>query len=84
LPLYEPAHDAARAAPLPLRAALYGVAFIAAEYAIGRWLRHAFGRAPWDYGGARWSIDGLTRLDYLPLWALAGLTLEPLHDGLTR
>ena len=58
--------------------------FVAAEYAIGRALERAFGRAPWDYGGTPWSVRGHTRLDYIPLWATLGLALERVHDGLTR
>ena len=80
LPLFEPTHNAVRTAPTAFRASLYGLGFIAAEYAIGRSLRLLLGRAPWDYTGSRWSVGGFTRLDYLPLWAIAGLALEPLHD----
>ena len=72
------------AAPAAVRAAVYGLGFIAAEYAIGRSLQRAFGRAPWDYAGAPWSIHGLTRLDYVPFWAIAGLALERLDEALRR
>lgn len=75
-PLFPPVRERVRAAPLPLRAATYGIATVAVEYALGRALRRAFGSAPWDYSHARWNVDGLTRLDYLPLWALYGLALE--------
>src|SRR5262245_55756564 len=68
LPLFVPMRGALGSAPVPLRAAAYGVGFIAAEYAIARSLRGAFGRAPWDYTGARWSVHGHTRVDYIPLW----------------
>jgi len=39
---------------------------------------------PWDYSHARLGIDGLVRLDYLPLWAAYGLGLERLHDLLVN
>jgi uncharacterized membrane protein len=84
LPLLGPVHAAVRSAPMPARAAIYGVAFIAAEYTIARVLSSALGRAPWDYTGTRWSVHGRTRLDYIPLWAIAGLALERIHDQLTR
>ena len=50
------------------------------EYASGRLLRAFVGRAPWDYGRTRFAVDGLARLDYLPLWAAYALGLERLHD----
>jgi hypothetical protein len=79
-PLFEPVHDRLRHRPLVVRAAVYGVGVLAVEYASGRLLRRAVGRVPWDYGGARFAVDGLARLDYLPLWAAFGLGLERLHD----
>ena len=60
-----------------------GAGILAVEYASGRLLRRVVGRAPWDYGDARLAVDGLVRLDYLPLWAAFGLGLERLHDLLT-
>ncbi len=81
-PLYEPAHEALRARPLPVRASAYGAGFLAVEYASGRLLRRVRGTAPWDYSHARMQLHGLTRFDYFPLWALAGLALERLHDRL--
>lgn len=81
-PLFEPLHDRLRRRPLALRAAAYGVGILGVEYASGRILRRALGRAPWDYGEARFGIDGLVRLDYLPLWAAFGLGLERLDDAL--
>ncbi len=84
-PLYEPLHDRLRErAPAPLRAALYATGIMAVEYASGRLFRRALGRAPWDYSYARRHIHGLVRPDYFPMWAAAGLALEPLHDRLTR
>jgi hypothetical protein len=35
------------------------------------------------YGLSRWVLPGgATRLDYAPLWAVAGLGLERVHDAL--
>ncbi len=83
-PLFEPAHDAMRdRVPAALRAALYAAGFLAVEYASGRALRRLRGAAPWNYSGARWNVDGLVRMDYGPVWAAAGLALEPVHDLLT-
>ena len=81
-PLFEPVHDRIRQRPVLLRAALYGVGILGVEYASGRLLRRFAGSAPWNYGQARFGIDGLVRLDYLPLWAAFALGLERFHDRL--
>jgi len=82
-PLFEPLHDRIRHRSLALRAMAYGAGTLGVEYASGRLLRRLLGSAPWDYGDARLGIDGLVRLDYLPLWAAFGLGLEHLHDALS-
>jgi uncharacterized membrane protein len=84
-PMFEPLHDAmrARGVPAPARALAYMTAFFGVEYASGRLLRTVLGEAPWDYADSRHHLHGLIRFDYAPLWALAGLALEPVHDSLT-
>lgn len=81
-PLFEPVHDRVRHRPLALRAALYGAGILGVEYASGRLLRRV-ADVPWNYGRACFGIDGLVRLDYLPLWAAYGVGLERLHDFLS-
>ncbi len=81
-PLFEPIHNGLRNRPLPVRAAAYGVGFLAVEYASGATLRRMRGRAPWDYRYARRHVHGLIRPDYFFVWAAAGIALEPLHDHL--
>jgi uncharacterized membrane protein len=81
-PLFEPLHDALRDKPPALRAGAYALGFMSVEYVTGSMLRRSIGDAPWDYSDAALNIDGLVRLDYLPLWALAGLAAERLHDAL--
>jgi uncharacterized membrane protein len=81
-PLFEPVHDRLRRSRLLVRAAVYGTGILGVEYATGRLLRRATCSAPWDYGQARSAIDGLVRIDYLPLWAAFGLGLERVHDAL--
>ena len=83
-PLFEPLHDRLRQRPPAFRGAVYGAAILGVEYASGRLLRRLAGHAPWDYGDARFAVDGLIRLDYLPLWAAFGLGLERFHDLLVR
>src|SRR5262249_38052341 len=70
-----------RTIPLPLRLALYAVVLLAGELVYGWCLRRVLGICPWERGYARspWSLLGLTRLDYAPLWALAGLAFERLY-----
>jgi hypothetical protein len=83
-PLFEPVHEAMRGrVPLLGRGLIYGAGFHAVEYASGWLIRRSLGRAPWDYSGARWQLNGLIRFDYFPLWAAAGLMIERLHDLLT-
>ena len=82
-PLFEPAHDALRGRSRLVRGAVYGTGFLAVEYAGGRLLRRLRGEAPWDYSHVRFQLHSLTRLDYFPLWALAGLALERVHDRLS-
>jgi uncharacterized membrane protein len=79
-PLFEPVHDRLRRRRVLLRGTAYAAGILGVEYASGRLLRRLVGHAPWDYGRARFAVDGLVRFDYLPLWAAFGLGLERLHD----
>jgi hypothetical protein len=59
--------------------------FFAVEYAAGWLLRRYTGACPWDYTKhTRRHFHGLIRWDYAPVWFLAGLALEPVHDFLVR
>jgi len=80
--LYEPVHDRLRVAPLWKRAATYAAGFIVVEYASGTAIKRLTGAVPWDYTGeSRFALPGGTvRLDYLPLWAAAGMLLERVDD----
>jgi uncharacterized membrane protein len=81
--LYEPLHDRIRERPLPQRAAAYATGILAVEYATGRLIERVTGVIPWDYSGrGRLVIHGATRLDYAPLWAVAGVALEQVDDHL--
>ena len=82
--LFEPSHAALRSRALWQRAVGYSVGIMGVEYVAGMTLRRLVGVVPWDYSGhGRWVLPGgATRLDYAPLWAVAGLGLERVHDGL--
>src|SRR5579863_4901323 len=84
--LFEPVHNAVRNRPLWQRAAAYSVGITGVEYLSGTALKKLVGVVPWDYSGhGRFVVPGgATRLDYAPLWAVAGLGLERLHDAMGR
>lgn len=64
-----------------LRAVLYGCSIMAVEFFSGSLLSR-MGLCPWNYDGCKYSIKGLIRMDFLPLWACAGLFYERLLLGL--
>jgi uncharacterized membrane protein len=81
-PLFEPVHDRLRHRGVVARLTAYAVGFSVVEYGSGRILRRVHGAAPWDYSHARLNVHGLVRAAYLPVWAVAGLACERLHDAL--
>ena len=82
--LFEPAHAVLRGRTWWQRAAVYSLGIMTVELVTGTALRRAIGVVPWDYSGRTRFVlpGGATRLDYAPLWGLAGLALERLHDGM--
>ena len=84
--LFEPMHDAMRSRPFWERAVVYSAGIMGVEYLSGTALKKVVGVVPWDYSGhGRFVVPGgATRLDYAPLWAVAGLGLERLHDAMDR
>jgi Putative ABC-transporter type IV len=85
LPLFEPVHEALRGRPAVVRGAAYATGVFAVEAVSGWALRRRTGHCPWDYSGrSRFSVRGLIRLDYAPLWAALGLATERLHDALSE
>jgi uncharacterized membrane protein len=84
--LFEPMHDAMRSRPFWERAVVYSAGIMGVEYLSGTALKKVVGVVPWDYSGhGRFVLPGgATRLDYAPVWAVAGLGLERLHDAMDR
>jgi len=83
--LYEPLHDLLRPQFFPIRAAAYLIGFWIVEY-VGGWVIWKVTKVkPWDYsknpGG---SLHGLIRWNFVLIWPLVGLALEPVHDYLVR
>lgn len=66
--------------PAICRGCLYSVGILTGEYVSGSVLKH-FDVCPWDYSDAKLNIRGIIRLDYMPLWMLAGLVFERLLCG---
>lgn len=81
--LYEPLRDSQRSQPWWRRAAAYAAGLTAGEYLAGMALKRLTGTIPWDYTGhTPLSVQGATRLDYIPVWAVFGLLLEHVDDVL--
>jgi len=81
LPLFEPLHDRVRGRPAWQRGAVYATGILAVEALAGATWRRWSGPVPWEYRSGL-AIGGVTRLDYAPAWAVAGLAAEVLHDAL--
>lgn len=54
------------------------------EYISGGLLKLLLGTCPWDYSKCVHSINGLIRLDFIPVWFTVGLLFEKVHDMLLR
>jgi len=86
LPIYgsavflEAFHDRIRPMPWLVRGFIWAAIILMFEYSTGWILRQVLGFCPWDYGRSRYTLDGLIRLDYTPVWFIVGLLFEQLHD----
>ena len=65
-----------RYCPLWQRVGFYVFVIFTVDFVTGFFLRWLTGVCPWDYGDRRFSVMGLIRLDYAPLWAVLGLFFE--------
>lgn len=61
--------------PIFFRSVFYAVAIMVGEFLSGSVLRF-FSVCPWDYSGTPYNIKGIVRLDYFPVWMIAGLVFE--------
>lgn len=66
-----------------VRGAVYAGLIFFVEYSTGG-IYTLLGICPWNYTGAGLSVNGLIRLDYAPLWAIAGLMFERLYFVLKK
>ena len=58
-----------------IRGSIYTLGIFATEYFTGSFLKK-HNACPWDYSESDYNIKGLIRLDYAPLWFIAGLIYE--------
>ena len=69
--------------PLVVRGGLYVLFIFAVEFICG-FLMTQFNACPWDYSGARYNVMGVIRLDFAPVWFLAGVIFEYAHKSLDK
>lgn len=80
----ETLHDAIRECSWQVRGLIWMIVIVSLEYFTGFLLDTIVGACPWDYSkNAPLSLYGYIRLDYFPVWFMAGLLFERLHDFLT-
>lgn len=60
-----------------IRGGVYAFFILLIEFITGSLLK-SFKACPWDYSNSRFHIDGIIRLDYIPVWFLVGLFFEKL------
>ncbi len=60
------------------RLLFYGLIILLAEYIYGFILKTIISKCPWHYS-SKFSVNGLIRLDYLPIWMLVGWILEIVY-----
>jgi len=76
----EPVHEGIREYKWWFRGLIYMTLIFSIEYLTGFFLDYYIGACPWDYSRSPFSIKGYIRLDYAPVWFLAGLLFEQIHD----
>ncbi len=59
-----------------VRGVIYMICIFSWEYMSGYITEKIVGICPWNYTNAKYNIDGFIRLDYAPLWFMAGLWFE--------
>jgi hypothetical protein len=62
--------------PWLARVGIIVAALYAVEAATGATIRKLTGRCPWDYSYSRWSVRGLVRLDFAPVWLLIAIAVD--------
>lgn len=79
--LLEPLHNLLRPLHWYLRGLIWVLVIWALEFLTGGLIRLLVGTSPWIYREG-WQVANLIRLDMAPLWFIAGLLFEKIHDKL--
>lgn len=66
--------------PAFFRGCLYSAGILTGEYVSGSLLKK-LKICPWDYSNAKFNVRGVIRLDFAPLWMMAGLVFERILCG---
>ncbi|WP_277935156.1 putative ABC transporter permease [Parablautia muri] len=75
--LLGPLFKSLKSLPSYVRGSIYALCIFMGEYLTGNFLKtHRL--CPWNYERSRWHIGKVVRLDYFPVWFLAGLLFERL------
>ncbi len=64
--------------PWTARGVTYMLCIFLAEYVSGCILKK-YSACPWDYSACMYSVQGVIRLDYAPLWFIVGLVYEWIY-----
>lgn len=73
--LIYPIYPLIKKLPTIIRGAIYSIGFFFFEFLSGSMLKKR-GVCPWDYSDAKTNVKGVIRLDYAPVWMIAGLIFE--------
>ena len=73
--LIEPVYKKIKGKSALFRSFVYSLGIFSFEYLSGSLLRKHH-MCPWDYSSEKNNVNGLIRLDYAPVWMLAGLLFE--------
>ena len=79
--IFEPIHNSIIDWHFLIRASIYAIGILAAEYIMATVYKWIIKKNPWEYKKG-WHLHGKIRLDYFPFWAGFGLLLELLHNYL--
>lgn len=60
-----------------VRGGVYAFLILIIEFLSGELLKK-FRACPWDYSKSRFNVDGVIRIDYIPVWFFVGLLYEKL------
>ena len=73
--LFTPVINLLNPLPMLIRGLVYTSCIFLIEYSVGMLLKK-LKACPWDYSASKFSIQGVIRLDYMPVWFVVGLVFE--------